>query len=441
MKGVQHRLEFLTRRLSVNEWRLLGAIAMERELGLTPIARLAHTFGVVAVARAAAAGRPLPNERLRTASAAPRVSRGGGAGAGSALAGLGELEAWLESGLLMEVGFAKASSLTRTGVSEPAYAVDAEFRQLVVRRLAAKGELAAVAEATHGLLGDRSLGVFALLLQAGRLAEFQRYAYSLPRASGRLGEELSGEDLLREAITRPFDAVWFKAVWQDQALAAAQRVLREALPELDECDALFNWLGGEVAAAAGSLPVELASERAAGAGVNEASLRQVLGEHAVLRGRPEMADVHAAELPGAPGLALQAATHYQSGDLAGAQRLLDERLQSRSPLPDAGSLAPLFALLVYSRGTAAATLEAKRMLSPRTAEQNLTGVDRAFRTLLRYGSQPETEHARLDVHQLARDATSWELLILGLTVHLHLKQEVTHLRNTQRQKIRATITW
>src|SRR5690606_33203677 len=52
-------------------------------------------------------------------------------------------------------------------------------------------------------------------------------------------------------------------------------------------------------------------------------------------------------------------------------------------------------------------------------------AERALRTFFKYGAQPESEHARLDVHQLARDAGAWELFVLALTVHLYLKQEVT----------------
>ncbi len=420
VKGVQHRLEFLTRRLSAPEHRLLGAIAVERELGLTPILRLAGTFGVGSEAAGwKAAGAKPVSGRPREGEPALRSTGRTHPGASSATP-LDELGAWLKSGLLVEAGRARASSLARAGVTEAVYAVHAEFRQLVIRQLALRGELDLVAAATHGLLGERSLGAFALLLQAGRLQEFQRYTFSLPKASGRLGEELEAEELLREAITRPFDAVWFKATWKEAALPAAQRVLREALSGLHECDALFGWLRSELESA-----VAPATHAPEGAGLSETALHQTLGEHAVLRGRPEIAELHAARLPSAQRLALLVATHYQSGDLAAARQLLEERQQSSAQPPDAGSVAPLLALIGYSRGTPKATLDAKREFPPRNAESNATGVERAFRTLLRYGAQLEAECARLDVHQLARNASSWELLILGITVHLHQKQEVT----------------
>ncbi len=419
VKGVLHRLEFLTRRLSRAEWRLLGAIAMERELGLTQIVRLAGTFGVL--------------ERTRPklsvgGSAAPRLARGLPEPIASRArpSPMPELDEWRESGLLVDAGIAKGPSLSRTGTVEPAYAVDTDFRQLVMRQLASQGELASVAEATHGLLGDRSLGLFAVLLQTGRLLDFQRQTYSLPRAAGRLGDTLESEELLREAITQPFDAAWFVATFRELALPAAQRVLREALPGLHPCDALFAWLVAEVESrdkAGSALGVE---EQSNVTGVSETSLRQVLAEHAVLRGRLELAEAHAASLPTPQRLALQVATHYQSADLGLAQRLLDERQANRSATsPDAGAVAPLLGLLMYSRGSAAAITEAKRLLGARGAEPSLTGVERAFRTLIRYGSQPEAEHARLDVHQIGREAQSWELFILALTVHLYAKQEVT----------------
>jgi superfamily II DNA or RNA helicase len=420
VKGIQHRLEFLARQLSAPEWRLLGAIAIERELGLTPILRLATSFGVAPKAignKPVLAQRPLVagGSRLRS-HPIPGVSAPGSAAPSVSLDALAQC---LQNGLLIEVGLAKASSLSRPGVTEPAYAVAPEFRQLVLRHLAASGDLAVVAEATHGLFGERSLGAFALLLQTGRLAEFQRYTFSLPRASGRLGEDIQAEDLLRDAITRPFDAAWFRATWKGAAVPAAQRVLREALPELHECDGLFDWLRRELESGSPQ-PADTDPSIA----VSDAALRQTLAEHAILRGRPEMAESYAEALPRANALAVQAAAHYQNGELSAAQALIEERQLLRGVLPDTGAITPLLALIAYGRGSAAATQEAKRLLSPRNAEAS-SGVDRAFRTLLRYGSEPASEHARLDVHQLGRDKGGWELLILALTVHLHLEQDVT----------------
>jgi superfamily II DNA or RNA helicase len=451
IKGVQHRLDFLTRQLSAAEWRLLTAIAVELELGLSKVVRLASTFGV-----ALRAAKPKA-VTLRTQPAfRPRIGRDG---ADSTPAGPAEeLAEWLRSGLLVEAGRTRSPTLTSTSTTEPVYAVASEFRQLVVRQSALKGELEAVVEATHGLLGERSLGPFALLLQAGRASEFQRYTYSLPKASGRLGEELRADEILREAIVRPFDPAWFEATWQREALPVAERVLREALPELHECDELFEWLrvqletGGVLRARSEGTAAGVASTASVSntAASSEAALHEVTCEHAVLRGRLDVLEAHLPGVPSDQRFALSVAAHYQSGDLDEARRLLEddessaggfdaegpseapliggarrEKKRARGLTPEVGAVAPLLALIAYGRGSARTRAEAKRWLSPRGTDGASSGAERAFRTLLRYGSQTDSEYARLDVHQLARNASAWELVILGLTVHLHLTQEVT----------------
>jgi hypothetical protein len=459
-KGPQHRLEFLARDASAADWRLLAALAVERELGLALLQRLALAFGIAAGARGAAA----------------RGSPRGAAVGGAALSLLPALERWRESGLLVEATSPRAAGLSQPG--EPAFAVHPDYRQLILRRMAARGELQVVVEASHGLLGDRSLGVLILLLQTGRLSEFQRYAYTLPRAVNRLGEELDAEDLLRESILRPFDAPWFEAVWAESAFQVALRVARDALSRLWECDALFAWLLARVATPGAALVVapegataEVAPSGGWGAGAERtaesgegarallsregtlrqaagpaADPRQILAEHAFLRGRPELVESLADALPRAERLAFRAAAAYQSGDQASAQRWLDalaeavetpdvgllgERGELRKArparvlTPDAGSAAPLLALLLFSRGTASAHEGAKRWLASRALGDGLAGAERGFRTLLRYAALPESECQRLDVHQLGLQARGWELFLLGLTVHLYLKQEVT----------------
>jgi hypothetical protein len=442
VKGARHRLEFLTRQLSQAEWRLIAAIAVERELGLGSILRLATVFGL---ASSGAATRWNATVSASGGAAARRLTK-----PGSPSVPLRELADWQTSGLVVEVSATRVSSAMRASSNEPMFAVHPDFRQLILRRVAKQGELQTVVEATHGLLGDRSLGVLVLLLHAGRLGEFQRYTYALPRAASRLGEELGSEDLLREIISEPFDAAWFEEVFGDAAPAAAERVLTGALYQLWECDQLFAWLRQRVdsppaaAKAASAASVGSAGsdgeERAAAPTSNEHSRRRVLSEQAFLRGRPELIETYAEALPLAERLAFRAAAAYQSGDQAAAQHWLDALAEAREgtpkpgdarrqraapAAPDAGVAAPLLALLALSRGTAAAQADAKRWLSARTPGDSLAGAERGFRTLLRYSALPESELARLDVHQLAPNARGWELLLLALTVHLYLKQEVT----------------
>ncbi len=433
-KGPRHRLEFLTREVSAAEWRLLAALAVERELGLGVLQRLAAPLGITSARGASASGAraSLPSRALAPATAPP----------GSGL--LATLERWRESGLLLAVTGARPAGALR-GSSEPAFAVHPDYRQLVIRRVAAEGQLQAVVEVAHGVLGDRSLGVLVLLLQTGRLGEFQRYVYTLPRAAGRLVTEVDAEELLREAISSPFDAAWFEATWGESALAVAQRVARDALLRLYECDQLFAWLLARATAAqppAAALP--LAAEPDAEARPSEQSLLQLLCEHAFLRDRPELLEQLCEALPRAERLGFQAAAAYQSGAQADAQRLLDvlcegepaegagllperdsRRPRPRAVIPDLGVAAPLLALLELSRGSALGSRDAKRWLATRALGEALAGVERGFRTLLKHASSPQAEQQRLDVHQLSVQARGWELLLLGLTVHLYQQQDVT----------------
>jgi len=427
VKGVSQRLDFSTRRLSRAEWRLLGAIAIERELNRSSVVKLAGSFGVLEAARprASAAGAgasqaPAPRGRSESGQAADRAAR----------EALGLLDDWRSAGLVSELDAVRSAGFGRN-TQDPLLVVNAEFRELVVRRLAREGELAAVADATRVLLGDRSLGVFAVLLQAGELGEFQRHSYLLARAVGRLTTPIDGDVLLREAVTSPFDPAWFDATFRDSALATAQKVLRDALGALDECDDLFNWAVTELTRANAAGNAEDASNQA---------LRQTLAEHAILRGRIELAEACANALPPSVRWAIEAATFFQSADLGGARRHLDAWRESKAPPPDVAAILPLLALVSYGRGSAAAAGEAKRLLAGRSAEAGRGGVERAFRTFFRYGSQSESEHVRLDVHQLAAGASAWELFVLGLTVHLYLKQEVTRAGWAVRL-VRAGAAW
>jgi hypothetical protein len=413
VKGVSQRLDFSTRRLSRGEWRLLGAIAVERELGRSLVVKLGGAFGVLEAARprANAAGASLARGRgeSSTLDRTPKET-------------WPALDDWRASGLLVEVGEARASTFGR-GSNEPTLAVNPEFRELVVRRLAREGELGAVVDAARVLLGDRSFGVFALLLQTGELAEFQRHAYLVARAAGRLLVPIESDDLLREAITRPFDPAWFAATFRGSALAAAQKVLRDALVTLNECDELLSWSVAALEPATAEASSD--TDERSNAAVNAASLAQTIAEHAVLRGRLELAEEMAARLPPASAWPIEVATHFQSADLGGSRRLLDAWQASKAPPPEAGAIGPLLALISYGRGSSASAAEAKRLAASRAADPGKSGVERAFRTFFKYGSQPESEHARLDVHQLARGAGAWELFVLALTVHLYLKPEVT----------------
>src|SRR5688572_23277252 len=97
VKGVSQRLDFSTRRLSRAEWRLLGAIAIERELNRSSVVKLAGNFGVLEAAR--------PRANVASAGAAPPAPlRGRGE---SSLASdratrevIGLLDDWRSAGLV-----------------------------------------------------------------------------------------------------------------------------------------------------------------------------------------------------------------------------------------------------------------------------------------------------------------------------------------------------
>ncbi len=426
-KGVKRRLDFLTREFSVPEWRLLGAIALEWELALSAIQRLMQHFGLSSQSVRAAA--PLETKSSFRPSAT-------------------ELALWLEAGLVIEVGEAQAPSL-RAGGQRAVYAVAGEFRQLVLRHVGALGELVVIAEATQKVLADRSFGVPGLLLASGRLSDFDRASYLLAMIGNRLGRELHADALLLDAIARPFDAEWFEAVWQRDALPAARRALAFAAKDLSECDGLFNWALAHSA--------------------DDSALGLVLAEHAILRGNTEVAEQLASRLPAASRRWVQAAIHYQNGDLTAARRsATDERpteapannpsedpararvLRAKKPAApssraEGGGLAPLLALLAYSAESDENSADSKRRWL-RGGDASI-GVERAFRTLLRYGAEATSTHARLDVHQLAHGATSWELIVLGLTVHLHQQDPVTRaswtvaLVQSGATWIEASYTW
>src|SRR5688572_30805214 len=116
-KGPRNRLEFLTRNSSAGEWRLLAAPALERELGLLLLQRLAAAFGISAASRSVA---------VRGAAGSKAPARGA-----ATVSLLPSLERWRESGLLVEAASSRAGLLPG---SEPVFAVHTDYRQLILRR-------------------------------------------------------------------------------------------------------------------------------------------------------------------------------------------------------------------------------------------------------------------------------------------------------------------
>lgn len=390
------RFTLLTAGLTAEQWRWLGAIALEHGL----------SRGVLLA--------------LGGVNADPKP-----------------LDGWLKhsvtSGLLVTVGPTRALSLTSAPSREPGYALGSELAQLVLRELTRRGTLQEVALATHGLLGGRSVSDLALALQLGDLKSFLR-RFSVERLPRQTPLRTAAE-WLRVSLCEPFDAAWLLATWGDQALSIATRVLGECLETGSPCPGLYEWLADHFE----TLPE----------GELRADLAGLLCEHALLRDRGELSASYAASAARATAVGHAAAWAFASGDVALAQARLDELFGAgpggalsasrRGPLPRCGAVTPVLALLLCGRDNEAATALAKRLLSVGTSEaERATG--RAFRLLLRYLEEPESEHARIDVHDLATGAGVWETLLVAHNAELHQKQPETRARFAQ-HLVRKAIDW
>ncbi len=391
------RFTLLTAGLATREWRWLGAVALEHGL----------SRGVLL-----------------------------------ALAGEGfdgrVLDAWLKqtvaAGLLLSVAPTRALSLTSAPSREPGYAVHPDLAQLVLRELKRRDALSNLALATHGLLGGRSVSDLGLALQLGDYRTFTR-RFSVERLPRQIALRTAAE-WLRVSICEPFDEAWLIATWGDEAEAVATRVLRESLETASPCQELYAWLSGRFA----EMPE----------GDERAELAGLLCEHAVLRGKVDAIPTFTAHLGRGSALGHAAAWAFLTGELPLAQARLDELFgvslrgksdaaSRRGPLPQCGAVAPLLALLLCARDTEVATLLAKRLLAVGTTEPE-RAAGRAFRLLLRYLEEPETEHERIDVHDLSAEAGLWETLLFAHNAELHQKQPETRARWAQ-LVVRRALPW
>ena len=390
------RLSLLTAGSKTLEWRWLGAIALEHGL----------SRGVL----------------LALAGEAPDAKA---------------LDAWLKqsvaAGLLVSVGPTRALSLTSAPSREPGYALPTELGQLVLRDLTRRGALQDIALATHNLLGGRSTADLGLALQLGDYRTFSR-RFSVERLPRQTPLRTASE-WLRVSVCEPFDEAWLLATWGDEAHALATRVLGESLDRASPCQSLYGWLSEHFA----TLPD----------GESRTELAGLLCEHAVLRGRPELIPTYSLSLPRGTALGHAAAWAFLSGDLALAQSRIDELFGAalrgpagaarRGPLPHCGAVTPLLALLLCARDNEAATALAKRLLAVGTSDAD-RAAGRAFRLLLRYLEEPESQHERIDVHDLGAEAPLWETLLVAHNVELHQKQPETRARFAQ-HVVRRAVPW
>ncbi len=388
------RFSLLTARSKPLEWRWLGAIALEHGLSRGVLLALAGE---------------VPDGQA--------------------------LDLWLKqsvaAGLLMSVGPTRALSLSSAPSREPGYALEPELGQLVLRELTRRGALQEIALATHGLLGGRSVSDLALALQLGDFRTFAK-RFSVERLPRQIPLRTAAQ-WLRVSLCEPFDAAWLSKTWGDEAFSVATRVLGECLDTGSECQELHDWLSAQLP----DLPD----------GEAQAELAGLLCEHAVLRGEPGLIQTYAVQLPRGTALGHAAAWAFLTGDLALAQGRLDELFGAalraggaarRGPLPRAGAVAPILALLLCARDEEPATAVARRLLSVGTNDAE-RAAGRAFRLLLRYLEAPESEHERIDVHDLSADAL-WETLLFAHNVELHQKQPETRARWAQ-HVVRRAVAW
>ncbi|HEX4338956.1 MAG TPA: DEAD/DEAH box helicase [Polyangiaceae bacterium] len=326
----------------------------------------------------------------------------GGAALDAALARAAEAGLIVRSRPMPSILFAAAMS------DEASFAVHPEYEQLVLRELHARGMLRDVARALRDELGARSIADIPLALQDGDLERFTR-ALAVRRL--RDGPERTAAEWLRLTVCEPFDAEWFTRLFGGAVWTLGARILRASLEGPAPCDALLDWVKARVA------DVESDADRVA--------IASALHQHALFRGTPPGTVVG---LPAEVALGLEVAQRFAASDLAAAERALDEALaargRGRKPALRLDAAAPIAALLLAARDDAESRAEALRLARGWTGEGEKSAA-RAFRTLLKYLELPEGTHPRIDAHQLAAGAGTWEILLSAYTVALHLDAPTT----------------
>jgi superfamily II DNA or RNA helicase len=366
------RFDALTRDCAEQHFTVLSAIALEQTLGKSVLTKLV----------------------------------GGGAGLDAFLV------ASVNDGLLLPSREAPAILFAAATATEQWFSVHPDYEQLVLREAHARRTLRDLALALRNLLGARSIGDLTLALQDGDLERFARS--SAVRRLPRNAPSRTPAEWLRVTVCESFDADWFTRTFGSSALRVATRILGESLEAPAPCDALLAWVKTRLS------DIENDEERIA--------LSSVLHQHTLFRGS-ETASFGAAGLPQETSLGLETAQHFAEGDLAAAERALDELLaaserRSRRQHPRCGAVTPILALLLAARDTAETQAEAKRWMQAGSSAAERT-ASRAFRTLLKYFEQPDDAHRRIDAHQLGSDAGAWEILLSAYTVARHLDAPAT----------------
>lgn len=367
---------------TADDWRVLGAIALEQGLGRSAVLAISAD--------------PAQAEAL-----------------------LGRA---LSAGLLSSAA-AKASPNWRR---EQGVGLEPAAEQLVLRELTRRGDLISVAERCAALLGARSAAPPSVALQLGDLPRFLQ----LVAAQRGLGSSRPAETWLRSHVCCPLDVTWLQEVWGGEALGLATRVLSDCLVRLERTAGLEAWVS------AGHQTAEPGLRR---------EIEGVLAAHAVLRGDvPELSRWQALS-QGPTALALSAAACFLRGDLMGAGLALDayfdaagKRGSRKAAWVEFYGIGPMLALIRCARGTPTAFAQAKHLVVGKRLESKAGA--KALRALLSYLNTPQHHQQRIDVYQLARSGSAWELLLAGLTVELHSQQHVARASWSQ-QLARFGVSW
>lgn len=313
---------------------------------------------------------------------------------------------------------------SRLGRGQGGLAIAPGWRQLVIRELAAQRELDSLVRDCHRAVGARSQAPLELALQLGDLEAFTRLRSSRP-ASLR-GLVRSDEQWLRESVCEAFDAAWFTGVWGEDALTVAEQVVRESLHRLEPLGGLERWF------LAAALQVEQVVVRQ--------RLLALWLEQAALRGDVDALERHARELSPTTRAIHGICQSFITGDSGRVAALLELLFDSKKPSgAEAGALSVVPALLRVGLGTPAAFAEAKRLLGT-LKRADIKAATRAFRALVGFLTDPDVKQRRLDVYQLARNGSFWELLLSGVAVELHTERGVTRAAWAV-QLVQAALSW
>lgn len=302
----------------------------------------------------------------------------------------------VEVGLLVAEGSLRPRRLSQSVALEAAYAVNKLVRQLVLRRAQAEGRLLPALALAQETLKEKSRGELTRRLQEGSLVARKKEGSS---------RDLAMDEQLVVSILQPFDAAWFVRCWGERAPTVAERVLSLGLAALEDCGALYHWLGQQDEF---SIPSPLAARVAA---------------HGLHRLESSMAQRHWGKLESSERLGLEAVASFQVGNVEFARRLAQQSLDfSERGRPRVHAWSPLLALLQVLPNHSTKAPRVPAWLSARAAGDNHKDAARGLKRLIQEISPGDKVLRRLSAHQLSQDVDPWELLFLGLAVDHSEKQ-------------------